>query len=73
MKKRAEIIEKITFRHYYSEHNVDQKRDLKNALSKFITVSHFYACMRNNKYTPLLRKEIESITNLEFNWNDEAE
>jgi len=67
--------EKITFKGYFKSlpNKGDVSKDaIKKKLRPFISESHFYSCLRNNTFMPIMRKEIESITGQMFNWeNDE--
>lgn len=71
MKKETENNEKITFSQYYRNLDTDGKNAIKTMILEFISESHFYNCIRNNKFNKLLRKEIESKVNLKFNWKHE--
>lgn len=67
--------EKITFVRYYEQmpaRGKNSKEELRQALRPYITESHFYRCMRENKFKPIMQKEIERILNKKFEWtNDE--
>lgn len=66
--------EKITFKRYFEnlpKNGELSKKSLKKALRLYITESHFYNCLRNNKFKPILQKEIEAITKQQFNWTDD--
>jgi len=71
MKKQAKNIEKITFAQYYNLLDTDGKKAIKAKILEFITESHFYNCMRNNKFNKSLRKLIEIDQNQQFDWKHE--
>jgi hypothetical protein len=60
----------IPFSRYYNEMSKDDKRDLLSQILVYITATHFYACVRKNKFTVLIREKIETITKQKFDWNE---
>jgi N-glycosylase/DNA lyase len=62
--------EKITFQRYFKSLNAEQKKEVFRQMEAYVTESHFYWCMRNNKYSKLLREKIETLTNKQFNWDE---
>lgn len=62
---------KITFKEYYNSLSDEHKKEIRNELLEVITESHFYACVRSNKFTKPLQRLITTITNTEFDWNHE--
>jgi hypothetical protein len=66
-----EKIEKIPFKRYFYNLDAEQKRDFFHKVGPYASSSHIYTCMRTNKYTLRLRLALETITNQQFNWEDE--
>lgn len=64
--------DKIPFKRYFEGLTADEKRTFFFNIGPYASVSHIYACMRDNYYTMRLRLAIESVTNIQFNWNDEV-
>lgn len=63
--------EKITFKGYYNSLSDENKKIIRDEVLEVITESHFYACVRANKFTKPLQKLITTITNTEFDWTHE--
>ena len=63
--------EKITFKGYYNSLSDEDKRTIREAILEVITESHFYSCVRQNKFTKPIQKLITSFTKQEFNWTNE--
>ena len=63
--------EKITFKGYYNSLSDENKKIIRDEILEVITESHFYACVRENKFTKPIQKLITSITNTEFDWTHE--
>jgi len=62
--------EKITFERYYKSLTTAEKKDLKTLIEDYISISHFYSCLRNKKFPVLMREKIEQLTNQTFNWEE---
>lgn len=64
-----QINDKITFARYYNSLTTVEKRNFRNEVAPYVSVSHLYSQLRGeNKIKPLLRKEIERVANQQFNW-----
>lgn len=70
MEKNIGNTDKITFKRYYDDLEREEKQALIKKITEYVTESHFYWCMRNKKFSKLLRKELETICNKQFNWDE---
>jgi len=68
MKTNNEKVEKIPFKGYFKQMTEEEKRNFIFEITKYISISHFYALLRTNKFSLLHREKIEQITKLEFDW-----
>jgi len=62
--------EKMTFKQYFEGLSDEKKAEIKKELLKFYTESHFYNCIRNQKYSKPFKHIIEATTQLNFDWNE---
>jgi len=62
---------KITFKGYYNNLSDEEKKTIRAKILEVITESHFYSCVRKNKFTKPIQRIITDYTQLEFDWTHE--